>query len=187
MQNNFRSQLCIFVFFMSLMAQCQAASSGEIWLLVDTQALTLSVMQNDVVQQTYDNMSIGRGGVTQDKIINDEKTPLGEFRIVRIAEDSPFHRFYGFDYPSLAHARRALELNVIDQRQFSAIRRALRAEDMPPQGTPLGGYLGIHGIGAGDASIHADFNWTNGCIALTNDQIDDLDRWIFHGMRVIVR
>jgi hypothetical protein len=144
-------------------------------------------MQGDVIRQAYDNISIGRGGVALDKIRNDEKTPLGEFHILRVAEDSPFHRFYGFDYPSLAHAKRALEANVIDQRQFAAIRRALRENGMPPQETRLGGYLGIHGLGPGDAGIHSAFNWTNGCIAVSNEQIDDLDQWIFLGMRVIVR
>ena len=59
--------------------------------------------------------------------------------------------------------------------------------DIPPQVTPLGGYLGIHGVGEGDPGIHADFNWTHGCIALTNQQIDDLAGWIRIGMRVVVR
>ena len=58
---------------------------------------------------------------------------------------------------------------------------------MPPQQTALGGHIGIHGIGAGDPRIHEDFNWTSGCIALTNAQIDDLAGWVRLGMRVVVR
>jgi lipoprotein-anchoring transpeptidase ErfK/SrfK len=57
----------------------------------------------------------------------------------------------------------------------------------PPQHTPLGGYIGIHGIGNGDTQIHETVNWTNGCVALTNQQIDDLETWVYIGMRVAIR
>jgi L,D-peptidoglycan transpeptidase YkuD (ErfK/YbiS/YcfS/YnhG family) len=51
----------------------------------------------------------------------------------------------------------------------------------------LGGSIGIHGVGAGNRRIHEDFNWTEGCVALTNEQIDDLDRYIHIGTRVVIR
>lgn len=172
---------------------CLAAAAGagstsdELWILVDTEARQLSLMQGDDIKRAYRNISIGRSGVTSAKQRMDAKTPLGEFRIARIATDSPFRRFYGFDYPTLDHAGRALAADLIDQRQYNAIRRALRAGRIPPQDTPLGGYIGIHGVGKGDPEIHESFNWTNGCIALSNRQIDDLNQWIRLGMRVIVR
>jgi hypothetical protein len=164
-----------------------AAQGDRIWLLVDTRQMTLQVMQGERVKRTYDNISIGRGGTTRDKRQNDDKTPLGEFHIIRVAADTPFHRFYGFDYPTLEQAGPALQAGVIDQRQYGQIRKAIRAGRIPPQSTPLGGYIGIHGVGAGDVRIHADFNWTNGCIALTNAQIDDLAGWIGIGTRVVVK
>ncbi len=163
------------------------AVGTEIWLLVDTQRMRLDVMQGDQVERSYPNISIGRGGTSADRRRHDDKTPLGEFHIARIANDSHFHRFFGFDYPSLAQADRALQAGVIDTGQFERIRRALAHSRMPPQQTALGGFLGIHGIGAGDPRIHEDFNWTSGCIALTNEQIDDLAHWVRLGMRVVVR
>ena len=57
----------------------------------------------------------------------------------------------------------------------------------PPQDTPLGGQIGIHGIGNGDQDIHHNYNWTNGCIALTNEQIDQLGKWIKPGVLVNIR
>jgi L,D-peptidoglycan transpeptidase YkuD (ErfK/YbiS/YcfS/YnhG family) len=30
-------------------------------------------------------------------------------------------------------------------------------------------------------------NWTHGCIALTNNQLDELDHWIVEGMRVKIK
>jgi murein L,D-transpeptidase YafK len=163
------------------------AQGGETWLLVDTAQKTLTVMQGERVRRSYNNISIGRGGTTPDKRRDDDKTPLGEFRIARIDPDSHFHRFFGFDYPSLEQAERALESGDIDGQQYLRIRQALRSAKMPPQQTALGGFLGIHGVGKGDPRIHEQFNWTSGCIALTNAQIDDLAAWVRLGMRVVIR
>lgn len=159
---------------------------GEIWLQVDTEAYVLKVMQGQQVIRTFDHIAIGRGGPTRDKRYLDGKTPLGEFRISRINNDSHFHRFFGFDYPRLDHAERALKKGYLEADDYLAIRQAVRSGRVPPQTTPLGGHLGIHGIGAGDPEVHQDFNWTNGCIALTNREVDELAQWIQLGVRVVV-
>lgn len=165
-----------------------AAKKGlDTWILVDTRKMELSVLEGDKVRRTYNDIAIGRAGTTVDKKTGDNKTPLGEFRLVRIATKTPFHRFFGIDYPSVAHAKRALQAGTIDLQQYIEIYRATKAQVIPPQETPLGGYVGIHGIGVGEAAIHKRFNWTQGCIALTNQQIDDLSRWVYVGMRVVIR
>ncbi len=177
----------LLLFTAQLVVATVSAQGNKVWILVDTTRLTVTVMEGDQVRRTYANISIGRGGTTPDKRRNDDKTPLGEYHIVRIAPETPFHRFFGFDYPTLEQADRALQAGVIDQRQFAQIRRAIRSKEVPPQATPLGGFIGIHGVGAGDVRVHGDFNWTNGCIALTNEQIDDLAQWIDIGTRVVIK
>lgn len=164
-----------------------AAQDNATWVLIDTGSRSLTVLQGDTVKQTYRNISIGRGGVTQAKRRRDGKTPLGEFRITRMTTDTPFHRFFGLDFPNVAHARQGLAAGIIDKSQYAAIRRAVEARQTPPQQTPLGGYIGIHGIGQGNPAVHEDFNWTHGCVALTNAQIDVLFRWVRVGTKVIIR
>jgi len=182
------SRLLLLLSMLALATTASAlAEDAEIWLLVDTREMTLTVFQGDSVLRVYDNIAIGSGGVTTDKKKNDEKTPLGAYRIARIAERTPFHRFFGFDYPTAEQALRAVLEGVIDERQYRQIRAAARRGEVPPGDTPLGGYLGIHGIGAGDPRIHAEFNWTNGCIALSNEQIDDMAQWVKIGTPVEVR
>ena len=56
----------------------------------------------------------------------------------------------------------------------------------PPQNTALGGYIGIHGLGNRDPAIHKKMNWTDGCIALTDEQIEQLAQWIDVGTRVVI-
>jgi len=178
---------CMLLLAMLTVTPLAPAQDPEIWVLVDTRARTLSVLQGDSVLRVYENIAIGRGGLTADKRKDDEKTPLGEYRVARIAKKTPFHRFFGLDYPTSQQAQRALQAGVLNERQYRSIRAAERRGEAPPQDTPLGGYIGIHGIGAGDPRIHQDFNWTNGCIAISNEQIDDMAPWIRLGTRVLVR
>ena len=56
---------------------------------------------------------------------------------------------------------------------------AHRRAKTPPQYTPLGGLIEIHGLGAG-----AD--WTLGCVAVENDVIDALWPWVRVGQEVTI-
>ena len=68
---------------------------------------------------------------------------------------------------------------------YERVRTAWSNGRTPPQDTPLGGQIGIHGVGAGDPRIHsAGINWTSGCVALDNHQIDALRPMVKKGMRV---
>lgn len=163
-----------------------SADNEEIWLQVDTQALEVKVMRGHEPVLVFTDIAIGRFGTTSDKRRMDGKTQLGEFRINLIKNNSGFHRFFGIDYPHLDQAERALERGDLRLEDFQAINRAIRAHRSPPQNTALGGHLGIHGIGSGDPSVHTEYNWTKGCIALTNAQIDELTPWLKLGTRVVI-
>lgn len=169
-----------------LPGQTLSADEEEIWLQVDTQALEVRLMRGRSVLRVYEDIAIGRFGTTSDKRHLDGKTQLGEFRINRIKYDSSFHRFFGIDYPRLDQAERALQQGNLSRADFQAIREAIRARRAPPQNTALGGHLGIHGIGAGDPTVHSEYNWTQGCVALTNTQIDELTPWLKLGTRIVI-
>lgn len=170
-----------------MVAPCSLQANDAIWIDVDTQEHTLSIMQGKKVQMVFQNVSIGRYGTTRTKITKDDKTPLGTFKIGWINEKSRFHRFFGLDYPSLENAKQAYLENKISHENWLAILDAKMMGKTPPQNTPLGGHIGIHGIGKGNPEIHHSYNWTNGCIALTNQQIDQLSRWITTGTVVNIR
>jgi lipoprotein-anchoring transpeptidase ErfK/SrfK len=162
-------------------------AAGEPWVDVDSAARRLAVMDGDRIVRVFENISVGRNGVSMDRVVADRTTPLGSYRVRRINRESRFHIYFGFDYPNLQQAQRAFRAGRISYEQLKAIRRAHYLEREPPSNTPLGGQIGIHGIGNGDAGIHADFDWTDGCIALTNEQIDELAQWLKLGTRVEVR
>jgi murein L,D-transpeptidase YafK len=164
------------------------ANERQPWILVDTRALTLTVFSaGNRILARFDNVSIGSGGTAEIHHRGDETTPLGVFHIAWIDRHSRYGTFYGLDYPSENIARRAYAAGSISRAHLDAIIKALKQHRVPPQNTPLGGRLGIHGIGRGDPRIQQEVNWTDGCVALTNPQIRLLSRWVHVGTRVVIR
>ncbi len=164
-----------------------AYAENSIWLLIDTTKLELEVKLANVTLVKYSNISIGRNGSGFKHKRGDDTTPLGTYKIGWINRKSRYHLFFGFDYPSVENARQALQKGLVTPKTFAKIMIAHRHNQVPPQNTPMGGLIGIHGLGQGDKEIHKTMNWTHGCIALTNEQINNLDKLIKHGTKVIVR
>lgn len=172
-----------------LLCCCLAISSvaaEKPWIRVDTKTSTLTVMRGDRTIAKFSDIAIGRGGVAAQRLRDDNRTPLGRFRVTTINTDSHYYRFFGFNYPTLEHALRAWKSGVIDYLTYRQISDAIFSHRDPPQDTPLGGHLGIHGLGKGDRWVHKNFHWTRGCIALTNKQIDALTPWIEVGTEVVI-
>ena len=183
--NSAFSRVPLLLAWMLLLAGAPVAA-GEIWLDVDTDKKTLTVMDYTSVLRTFEGIAIGRNGVSHSRTQGDQTTPLGSYRIRTINPESRYHLFFGFDYPNLKQANDALESQLISSAEWQAIKLAHLQGLEPPANTALGGYIGIHGIGSGDPQIHEDFNWTEGCVALTNEQMDELSRWVKAGTQVIV-
>jgi murein L,D-transpeptidase YafK len=171
---------------LALLAPFCADAAEESWLFVDTVAETLEVVQSGQVKQTFHNIAIGRNGSDFEHREGDGRTPMGVFKVVWINPDSRFHLFFGLDYPSENDAEEAFRRRLIDYGTYSAIRKAHALGELPPQDTVLGGYIGIHGLGNASRFIHEHANWTRGCIALTNKQIDQLARWVSLGTQVVI-
>jgi len=158
-----------------------------IWLLVDTNALKIEVKKGEKTIDTIDGIAIGQGGAGQKAHRGDNITPYGEYKIGWVGERSAFHRFFGLNYPSVQDADNALRKGLIDRYTYTGIINAHLDNQVPPQNTPLGGRIGIHGLGRGDEKIHKTMNWTHGCIALTNNQIDHLSQWVNTGTPVKIK
>lgn len=173
------------LFFCLYSLQCKAGT--EIWLLIDTKEHHLAVMEGERVKLTFENIATGRYGASKTRMKGDNQTPIGTFRIAWISQKHQYYKFFGLDFPAQEMADIALREEKISEETWLEITRALNSRKLPPQDTALGGYIGIHGIGRGNKSIHNEFNWTNGCIALTNAQIDVLSAWVYIGMKVTIQ
>jgi murein L,D-transpeptidase YafK len=179
--------LRIFLFLCCVCCSVAAWANENIWLLVDTTALKIEVKKGEKTLDTINDIAIGRGGAGFKTHRGDNITPYGEYRIGWVGERSSFHRFFGLNYPSAETAELALHKGVIDKYTYNRIIEAHRYHAVPPQNTPLGGQIGIHGLGRADEKIHKSMNWTHGCIAMTNSQIDHLSRWVEPGTLVKIK
>ena len=168
-------------------AGSESAPPAEVWLLVDGASRELRVMRGRELVQRFTGISVGRAGIGDKRRRGDDVTPSGEFRIAWVAPKSPFHRFFGIDFPDRASADRALAEGTISEATHAALAAALARGELPPQNTAVGGQIGIHGLGAADPLIHERYNWTQGCVALTNQQVDELSQWIALGTRLVIR
>lgn len=164
-----------------------ASAAPETWILIDTAVHRLDIYRGYTPLKRFRNIALGSGGPAPLHLAGDATTPLGEFRITHINRRSRFHIFLGLNYPTMAHLERAREQGLIDAISHEAYLDTIRVNNHPPQNTLLGGNIGIHGIGDGDPAIHARYNWTQGCIALTNEQIEQIARVVRVGTRVFIR
>lgn len=161
--------------------------SEELWVLVDDDEATLIVYRGNRELARFSPISLGRGGARAMRLEGSGATPKGEFRVNRFNRESDWHLFIGLDYPTPAHARVALEEGIYTQQDYDDYFRYYRTHGSPPQHTALGGFIGLHGVGKGDPDIHRQFHWTQGCVAVTDQQIDQLAGLIDIGTRVVIR
>lgn len=162
-------------------------ASNDTWLLIDYATATLSVMKGDVAIKRFDDVAFGRLGTKPVHYQGDTSTPLGEFRIDGINSSSHFTLFFSLNYPTHRHAKLAMDEGKLKVEDYLAIFNAEMEGRRPPATTPLGGMIGIHGLGAAPLEMHHKYNWTRGCIALDNQQIRALARYVRVGTRVIIR
>ena len=164
-----------------------ASAESDVWLLVDTAARKIEVKKGVQTLEILNEIAIGRGGAGIKSHRGDNITPFGNYRIGWVGEKSSFRKFFGLTYPSVEDAEKALHKGIIDRFDYDRIITAHLFHQIPPQNTPLGGQIGIHGLGSADARIHKTFDWTHGCIALTNTQIDHLSQLVDTGTVVKIK
>ena len=104
----------------------------------------------------------------EDKIrAGDRRTPEGEFYVCIKNPRSKFYLSLGLSYPNQLHADRGLRDGLITRAQYTQISDAINRRRQPPQYTPLGGEIFIHGNGS-----HSDWTW--GCVALDDKDMREL-------------
>ena len=148
----------------------------------------LIVREGEEVRKVY-RIAWGRGGSGDKQRLGDRKTPVGTYRVMGFNENSKFDFFIRLNYPNVKDAFYGLKTDVITRVEFDSIINALRFDKLPPQNTALGGAIGIHGIGPENPKkvhIHENLNWTEGCIALRNNETHELRPYADLGTRVVI-
>ena len=126
----------------------------------------LQLFSGGVLVRSY-KVGLGLNPVPDKVREGDRATPEGEFYIFTKNDKSNFYLSLGISYPNIEDAERGLRDGLISRAQHDAIVKAIKQKRTPPQNTPLGGQIYIHGNGAGS-------DWTWGCVALENEDMREL-------------
>ena len=117
-------------------------------------------------------VALGRASDGPKRGEGDARTPEGHYRISGPPRPSRFHSFLPIDYPSLADAEAALADGRLSEADYLRIADAHERGEPPPSDTALGGQLGFHGEGARWRGESRYLDWTYGCIALEDRDVD---------------
>jgi len=117
----------------------------------------LLLLSEDQIVKTY-SVALGSGGLAPKRLEGDDKTPEGLYRIDYRNPASRFHLALHISYPGEADKEQARK-----------------------RGVSPGGDIMIHGLGGEFRSLgtkHYLYDWTAGCIAVTDSEIEEIWRLV---------
>lgn len=120
--------------------------------------------------KTY-RVALGTNPVPPKQREGDKATPEGSYFICTKNPKSRFHLSLGISYPGPHDAERGYKAGLISAQERQAILDAHRNGTAPPWNTKLGGEIFVHGRGSKS-------DWTFGCIALDDSDIEELYRLV---------
>jgi len=135
-------------------------------ILIEKKDRRLTLISKGKVLQTY-KIALGGNPNGPKERQGDNKTPEGTYVIDSRNKDSRYHLSLHVSYPNEKDKRRAKQLGV----------------------SP-GGDIMIHGIKKGFSwvgDLHTEIDWTKGCIAVTDEEIEEIDKLVPNGTIVEIR
>jgi len=135
-------------------------------ILIEKSARRLTLFSNGKMLKTY-QIALGGDPDGPKERQGDNKTPEGNYVIDSRNKNSLYHLSLHISYPNEKDKKRAKQLGV----------------------SP-GGDIMIHGIKNGFSwagDYHAGVDWTKGCIAVTDEEIEEIDRLVPIGTSVEIR
>ena len=135
-------------------------------IVVEKHKHRLTLFQLGIPVRTY-QIALGKQPVGDKVRAGDNRTPEGTFYIDYKNPDSKYHMALHISYPDAAHAAKS---------------RAARAKP--------GGDIMIHGLPSAYADLgdkHRLYDWTEGCIAVTNVEVDEIWRAVPPGSPIQIK
>lgn len=129
-------------------------------IIIEKMARRLTLLSKGRALKTY-TIALGGNPDGPKERQGDNKTPEGTYVIDSRNRDSRYHLSLHISYPNEHDKKRARELGV----------------------SP-GGDIMIHGLKNGFSwagDFHTEVDWTKGCIAVTNEEIEEIDKLVPNG------
>lgn len=145
----------LLLFFGSLLivTNSYATKATGDYILIEKSRHMLTIYNEKKPIKTY-KVSIGKGGLAAKEVQGDNLTPEGIYKIDSRNKNSGFYKALHISYPNSSDIIRAKQ-----------------------KGKNPGGDIMIHGLKNGlgwIGGLHRLKDWTQGCIAVTNAEIDEI-------------
>jgi hypothetical protein len=124
-------------------------------LLVDKVHYILEISEGGEVKKKYP-LALGQDPVKRKLHQDRASTPEGHYRIINLQPRATYYRAYDINYP-----------NPVDRIRYEFARESGLIKAGGGRIPSIGGEIQIHGMGIAN-------NWTWGCVAMRNDDIDEL-------------
>ncbi len=135
-------------------------------ILIEKKERRLMLISKGEVLKTY-KIALGGNPNGPKERLGDNKTPEGTYVIDSRNKDSRYHLSLHISYPNERDKKRARELGVAP-----------------------GGNIMIHGLKNGFSRVgdsHTQVDWTKGCIAVTDEEIEEIAKAVPNGTVVEIR
>ncbi len=162
---------------------------NDVTIIVDRHSYTLNLYDDSVLIKSY-RANFGMNVRVPKTKVGDNATPVGEYRICEIDTVSKYYKFFKINYPNLNDAVEGLRKGLITQSQFDKLKFEFYYGQCSTSQTNLGGNIGIHGIGELNSIfkyLPFVYNWTDGSIAISNENIDELYSVVKKGTKVVIK
>jgi murein L,D-transpeptidase YafK len=162
--------LSLFVIFALLSGVLPDEARGSLCkadkvVVVKSKRLML-VMGDGEILKVY-KVALGKRPVGPKTVVGDKRTPEGTYILDARKADSRFHKAIHISYPNEADIARALK-----------------------NGASPGGDIMIHGLPANFrdvGALHRVTDWTDGCIAVTNNEIEEIWKIVPDGTPIEIK
>jgi murein L,D-transpeptidase YafK len=142
-------------------------SKGTFYMVIDKSDYELHVYDEEGWLISYP-VVFGNNDQGDKLMEGDRKTPEGTFRIVNKRVHEKWDRFMLIDYPTKE------SYDKFNNRKASGVK--------------IGGAIGIHGTWPHeDYAIDRYQNWTQGCISMKNEHVEQLYSMVPNGTKLIIR
>jgi len=150
----------LIIAFLLIVQTSYGADTRADYILIEKSKHQLTLFKKRKIFRTF-SISIGKGGLAPKEIEGDNLTPEGIYKIDGRNAKSGFYKALHINYPNPSDIKRAQQ-----------------------KGKSPGGNILIHGLKNGLGWIgrfHLFIDWTQGCIAVTNQEIDEIWAWVPDG------
>jgi murein L,D-transpeptidase YafK len=162
----------------------------NVHLLIDRRNYKLDLYSDTVLVKSYRAVFGRNNNGLRRPSLESQITPVGSYQICEIDTISGYHKFLRLNFPNYKDITEAYKAGMITEREYETFYDELEAGGCAKSAGKKFPRIGIHGTGRLNfifKNLPFTFNWTNGSVAVSNENIDEIYSVIKPGTEVDIK